>query len=242
MAEPLTSVSFSSLASILSLAIQYPSCNVGTKTGPRIWDLVLPESYTRIPMLLESYIRNFSLIWTRTSYFLFFRLTYNAQSVLRYCWERPQDMMPPLWFPYTYVWLLFLIPKCMHNLSKLKDISHFLDPWIIRSRSFWRILRSGVVSAFPTTLVLSANFNKEDLSPVSKSLIYIIKRMSHNINPCGSPLVTGSHSEASPLSLFLTGDPIPHLLSQFSSRPADCNFLIRRSLEPCQRHFEILDR
>ncbi len=37
-----------------------------------------------------------------------------------------------------------------------------------------------------------ADFEREDFNPASKSLMYMIKRMSPSTDPWGTPLVTGS--------------------------------------------------
>lgn len=65
-------------------------------------------------------------------------------------------------------------------LHKFDRHLFFSDHWLIRSRSCWIMLQSIVVSGFPFTQILPANFNRENLNPVSSS----------------TPLETRRHSEA----------------------------------------------
>lgn len=48
------------------------------------------------------------------------------------------------------------------ELSALKDISHFSDHWMILPRSFWMIFQSGVVRAFPPSMMSSAKLDREE--------------------------------------------------------------------------------
>lgn len=54
---------------------------------------------------------------------------------------------------------------------------------------------SALVRSLPSTLVSLANFDMAAFSAASKSLLYLVEKIGLGTDPCGTPLVSGSHSE-----------------------------------------------
>lgn len=78
------------------------------------------------------------------------------------------------------------------HLSRLKDICHLSHRCTTRSRFLSMVSQSAVVKNW----VSAANFDMEDFSPISRLLVYTIKRMGSSTDPCGTTLATWSHCES----------------------------------------------
>lgn len=99
--------------------------------------------------------------------------------------------------------------------------------WIVRSRSFWMISQSSVVRVFPPIFVSSADLEMKDISPISKSLMNIVKRTVPCTDPWGTLLVTASHWESCLLSktrCFLPWSQSVIHVGRLSPLPGDFSF------------------
>ena len=98
---------------------------------------------------------------------------------------------------------LFL-PMCMTlHLSTLKLSSHSLVHWLSVSKSFCKMLQSSIDFTVLNNFVSSANIFILQLTISGMSFTYIRNRIGPNTDPCGTPLITSTHSEYSPRTIIL---------------------------------------
>ena len=84
------------------------------------------------------------------------------------------------------------------HLSMLKLYSHSLIHCLSVFKSFCKMLQSSIYFTVLNNFVSSANIFILQLTISGMSFTYIKNRICHNKNPCGTPLITSTHSEYSP--------------------------------------------
>ena len=102
-----------------------------------------------------------------------------------------------IWLPsIAYWWLRLWHPKCMTvHFEVLKGIIHLSDHSANLFISSWSCSRSSGLSIRLQSLVSSANLEMRLVIPVSMSLMKIRNSTSPSTLSCGTPEVTGTHSE-----------------------------------------------
>src|SRR6218665_3759940 len=102
--------------------------------------------------------------------------------------------------PMSYLNFLLPLPMCItENLSTLKSICQSLAHSYNLLRSSVNTDASSSVTTSLHSFVSSVNFDIFESTPLSMSLMKIIKRSGPNTDPCGTPLITPIHSENAPL-------------------------------------------
>lgn len=94
----------------------------------------------------------------------------------------------------------FWTPRAWIHLLRMKGICHCPDNWPIHIRSLWMNLHPAVVRTSPPAVLSSAHLDTENLSPISRLLVYTTKRIGPSTDPCVAPLMHESQSVSWPLS------------------------------------------